>query len=154
MRGDNTKLVAHQHRLLEERQSAAAQLGMHMYGFRVILKNTFATEDLDTIINQLVSRSQGNLQQFIADRDLFVRMVGEIMTEFNLQQPPFTQSPQDSGTQRPEDNNADNKWVRIFWDKRPLDHLTKISGGIMTCEPWFFGCGVLGLLCVLFVSVY
>ena len=40
MRGDDTKLVAHQHRLLYERQSAAAQLGMHMYGFRVILRTS------------------------------------------------------------------------------------------------------------------
>ena len=98
MRGDDTMLVAHQHRLLEERQNAAAQLGMHMYGFRVILKNTFATEDLDTVINQLVFRSQGNLQQFVDDRDLFIRVVGEHMAEFNLQQPPCTQSPQDTTT--------------------------------------------------------
>ena len=58
MQGDDTKMVPHQHRLLFERQSAAAQLGMHMYSFCVILKNTFATENLDTVINQLVFRSQ------------------------------------------------------------------------------------------------
>ena len=120
MRGDDTKLVAHQHRLLEERQNAAAQLGMHMYGFRVILKNTFATEDLDTVINQLVFRSQGDLQQFVDNRDLFIRAVGEIMAEFNFQQPPYTQAPQDSGTQRPEDDDADNKWIRIFWRQAPI----------------------------------
>ena len=107
MRGDDAKLVAHQHRLLFERQSAAAQLGMHMYGFRVILKNTFATEDLDTVINQLVFRSQGDLQQFVDDRDLFIRVVGEIMTEFNLQRPTHTQTPQDSRTLRPDDNEGD-----------------------------------------------
>ena len=111
MRGDDTKLVPRQHRLLFERQSAAAQLGMHMYGFRVILKNTFATEDLDTVINQLVFRSQGDLEQFVEDRDLFIRVVGEIMIEFNLQQPPSSQAPQDSRTLRPEDNEGDNKWI-------------------------------------------
>ena len=68
-KGDDTRLVAHQHKLLEERQNAAAQFGMHMYGFRIILKNTFATDDLDTVINQLVFRSQGHLQQFVDDRD-------------------------------------------------------------------------------------
>ena len=36
MRGDDTRLVSHQHRILYERQN---QLGMHMYGFRVILRN-------------------------------------------------------------------------------------------------------------------
>ena len=111
MRGDDTAIVAHQHRLLEERQNAAAQLGMHMYGFRVILKNIFATEDLDTVINQLVFRSQGNLQQFVDDRDLFIRVVGEIMAEFNLQQPPYTQSPQESRTQRPEMMQTPNGYV-------------------------------------------
>ena len=38
MRGEDTSLVTRQHGLLEARQSSAAQLGMHMYGFRVILK--------------------------------------------------------------------------------------------------------------------
>ena len=120
MRGDDTKLVAHQHRLLFERQNAAAQLGMRMYGFRVILKNTFAAEDLDTVTNQLVFRSQGDLQQFVDDRDLFIRVVGEIMTEFNLQQPPYAQELHDSGTQRPDDNEADNKWIRVFWGQAPI----------------------------------
>ena len=51
LRGDSTKLVQHQHRILYERQNAAASLGMHMYGFRVILKDTFAPGDLDTVRN-------------------------------------------------------------------------------------------------------
>ena len=61
LRGDSTKLVQHQHRVLHERQNAAASLGMHMYGFRVVLKDTFAPGDLDTVINQLVFRGQGDL---------------------------------------------------------------------------------------------
>ena len=65
---------ADQHRILYERQNAAAQLEMHMYGFRVILRNTFAPRDLD-------------LEQFVDDRNLFIRVVGEIITEFNMQQP-------------------------------------------------------------------
>ena len=117
MRGDDTKLVPHQHRILYERQNAAAQLGMHMYGFRVILKNTFAPGDLDTVINQLVFRSQGNLEQFVDDRDLFIRVVGEIMTEFNMQQPPSAHAPQGSGILGSEDPEGDNKWIRIFWGR-------------------------------------
>ena len=97
LQGDSTKLVQHQHRILYERQNAAAQLGMHMYGFRVILKDTFAPGDLDTVINQLVFRSQGDLEQFVKDRDLFVRVVGEIMTEFNVQQPPLAHAPNETG---------------------------------------------------------
>ena len=120
MRGDDTKLVAHQHRILYEQQNAAAQLGMHMYGFRVILQNTFAPEDLDTVINQLVFRCQGDLQQFVDDRDLFIRVVGEIMTEFNLQQPPATHALQTSGTLGPEDTDGDNKWIRTFWGREPV----------------------------------
>ena len=45
-----------------------------MYGFRVVLKDTFAPGDLDTVINQLVFRGQGDLEQFVDDRDLFVRV--------------------------------------------------------------------------------
>ena len=120
MRGDDAKLVARQHRLLEERQHAAAQLGMHMYGFRVILKNTFATDDLDTVINQLVFRSQGQLQQFVDDRDLFIRVVGEIIDEFQLRQPTPAPSPRDSRTRRPQNNDADTKWIRIFWGQTPM----------------------------------
>ena len=120
MRGDNAKLVAHQHRLLEERQNAAAQLGMHMYGFRIILKNTFATDDLDTIINQLVFGSQGHLQQFVDDRDLFIRVVGEIIDEFQLRPPTPAPSPRNSGFQRPADNDADTKWIRVFWGQAPI----------------------------------
>ena len=120
MRGDDTKLVAHQHRILYERQNAAAQLGMHMYGFRVILKNTFAPEDLDTVVNQLVFRCQGDLHQFVDDRDLFIRVVGEIMTEFNLQKHPSTHAPQDSGTLGPEDTDGDKKWIRTFWGREPV----------------------------------
>ena len=120
MRGADATLVAHQHRLLEARQNAAAQLGMHMYGFRVILKNTFATEDLDTVINQFVFRRQGHLQQFVDDRDLFIRVVSEIIDEFQLQRPTSVQSPRDSRTQRPEDNDVDTKWIRIFWGQTPI----------------------------------
>ena len=79
LRGDCTKLVQHQHIVLYERQNAAASLGMHMYGFRVVLKDTFAPGDLDTVIDQLVFRGHGDLEQFVDDRDLFVRVVGEIM---------------------------------------------------------------------------
>ena len=49
-----------------------------MYGFRVILRNTFAPGNLDTVINQLVFRSQGNLEQFVDNCDLFVRVAGKI----------------------------------------------------------------------------
>ena len=114
MRGNNTRLVSHQHRILYERQNAAAQLGMHMYGFRVIL---FAPGDLDTVINQLVFRSHGNLRQFVDDRNLFIWVVGEIMTEFNMQQPPSAQAPQDLGTRGSENADGDNKWICIFWGR-------------------------------------
>ena len=117
LRGDSTKLVQHQHRILYERQNAAASLGMHMYGFRVILKDTFAPGDLDTVINQLVFRSQGDREQFVEDRDLFVRVVGEIMTEFNMQQPPSAHAPHETGLLGLEDADGDNKWIRIFWGR-------------------------------------
>ena len=107
LRGDSTKLVQHQHIVLYERQNAAASLGMHMYGFRVVLKDTFAPGDLDTVINQLVFRGHGDLEQFVDDRDLFVRVVGEIMAEFNMQQPPEADTIGD----------GENKWIRIFWGR-------------------------------------
>ena len=99
-----------------------------MYGFRVILKNTFATEDLNTVINQLVFRSQGDLEQFVEDRNLFIRVVGEVMTEFNLQQPSSSQAPQDSRTLRPENNEGDNKWIRIFWGQEPVAGQRPVEG--------------------------
>ena len=85
-------LVQYQHRILYERQNAVAELGMPIYGFHVILKDTFAPGDLDTVINKLLFRGQGDLEQFVEDRDLFVRVVGEIMTEFNMQQLPSVQA--------------------------------------------------------------
>ena len=48
---------------------------MHMYGFRVVLKDTFAPGNLDTVINQLVFCGHGDLEQFVDDRDLFIRVV-------------------------------------------------------------------------------
>ena len=107
LRGDSTKLVQHQHIVLYERQNAAASLGMHLYGFRVVLKDTFAPGDLDTVINQLVFRGHGDLEQFVDDRDLFVRVVGEIMEEFNMQQP----------TEADTMGDGENKWIRIFWGR-------------------------------------
>ena len=107
LRGDCTNLVQHQHIVLYERQNAAASLGMHMYGFRVVLKDTFAPGDLDTVINQLVFRGHGDLEQFVDDRDLFVRVVGEIMDEFNMQQP----------TETDTIGEVENKWIRIFWGR-------------------------------------
>ena len=133
MRGDDAQLVAHQHRLLEERQNAAAQLGMRMYGFRIILKNTFATDDLDTVMNQIVFRSQGHLQQFVDDRDLFIRVVGEIIDEFQLRPPipllppPVTQDSSDLRTMM----QILSGFV-FSGGKRPLDHLIETSGEIMT----------------------
>ena len=40
-----------------------------------MLKDTFAPGDLDTVINQLVFRGHGDLEQFVDDPDLFVRVV-------------------------------------------------------------------------------
>ena len=91
-----------------------------MYGFRVIVKNTFATEDLDTVINQLVFRSQGQLQQFVDNKDLFIRVISEIIEEFQLRQPTSAQPPRDTSTRRPEDIDADTKWIRIFWGQTPI----------------------------------
>ena len=100
-----------------KRQNAAASLGMHMYGFRVVLKDTFAPGDLDTVINQLVFRGQGDLEQFVDDRDLFVKVVGEIMTEFDLQQPPSAHAPHEAGMLGREATDGDNRWIRIFWGR-------------------------------------
>ena len=74
-----------------------------MYGFRVILRNTFAPGDLDTVINQLVFRSQGNLEQFVDNRNVFIRVVGEIMTEFNMQQPSSAPAAYEAGSLGTED---------------------------------------------------
>ena len=90
-----------------------------MYGFRVILKNTFATEELDTVINQLVSCCQGDLQQFVDDRDLFIRVVGRNNDRIQPSAT-HTQTPQDLRTLSPDDNKEDNKWICIFWGQEPI----------------------------------
>ena len=59
----------------------------------------------------------GNLQQFVDDQDLYIRVVGKIMTEFNIQQPPSAHAPQDLGTLGSEDTDGNNKWIRIFWGR-------------------------------------
>ena len=56
-----------------------------VYHFMEKFEQQFAVMWLSTVINQLVFRSHDNLQQFVDDRDLFIRVVGEIMTEFNMQ---------------------------------------------------------------------
>ena len=87
LRGDSTKLVQQQHRVLYERQNAAASLGMHMYGFRVVLKDTFVPGDLDTVINQLVFRGQADLEQFVDDRDLFFFFCVPMSLRLNRESP-------------------------------------------------------------------
>ena len=112
-----------------------------MYGFRVVLKDTFAPGDLDTVINQLVFRSQGDLEQFVDNRDLFVRVVGEIMTEFNMQQCsnhlrhmlPMRQECLDWKMQM-----AITSGYASFGGESMLDPKTESSGGTMTCK----GCKV------------
>ena len=115
-----------------ERQNAAASLGMPLYGFRVVLKDTFAPGDLDTVINQLVYRGHRDLEQFVDDRDLFVRVVGEIMDEFNMQQP----------TEADTIGDVENKWIRIFWGREHVgpedrdqwrDHLLKVGRCVCRC---------------------
>ena len=83
-----------------------------MYGFRVILRNTFAPGDLDTVINQLVFQGQEDLEQFVDDRDLFIRVVGEIMTEFNMQQPSSAIASHEVGSLGTEEAEGDKKWIR------------------------------------------
>ena len=88
-----------------------------MYGFRVILRNTFAPGDLDTVINQLVFQGQGDLEQFVDDCDLFIRVVGEIITEFNMQQPSSAIASHKVGSLGTEEAEGDKKWIRIFWGR-------------------------------------
>ena len=97
-------------------------LSYHLQDFIVQLLSQLYNLIYLRLQNFISPRSRAN-RRLVDDRDLFIRVVGEIMAEFNLQQPPYNQSPQDSGTQRPEGNDADNKWIRISGDKRPLDHL-------------------------------
>ena len=86
-------------------------------GKKKILRNTFAPGDLDTVINQLVFRSQGDLEQFVDNRDLFIRVVGEIMTEFNMQQPSSATATHEADSLGTEDAEGDKKWIRIFWGR-------------------------------------
>ena len=76
---------------------------------------TASAGDLDTVINQLVFRGHGDLEQFVDDRDLFIRVVGEIMTEFNMQQPSSAITSHEVGPLGTEEVEGDKKWIRIFW---------------------------------------
>ena len=51
---------------------------MQRYGFRVILKDIFAPGDLDTVMKQLVFRSQGDLEQFVETTNAVEGMSGEM----------------------------------------------------------------------------
>ena len=125
-----------------------------------VILNTFAAEDQDTVINQLVFRSQGDLQQFVDDRNLFIRMVGEIMTEFNLQRPPFT------GSSRLKDPGSWWSWKRQQMDSyflgtsthwtawpRPVEGSWHVNPDIAPCwlvEVWGFRPFVCLFLCLWF----
>ena len=51
------------------------------------------------------------------DRDLFIRVVGEIMTEFNMQQPSSAIASYEVGSLGTEEAEGDKKWIRIFWGR-------------------------------------
>ena len=57
------------------------------------------------------------MEQFVDDRDLFIRMVGKIMTEFNMQQPFSAPDTHEAGSLGTEDAEGDKKWIRIFWGR-------------------------------------
>ena len=58
-----------------------------------------------------------DLGQFVDNRDLFIRAVGEIVTEFNTQQPPSAPASHEAGSLGSEDTDGDKKWIRIFWGR-------------------------------------
>ena len=53
--------------------------------------------------------------EFVDDRDLFIRVVGKIMTEFNVQQPSSAITSYKVGSLGTEEAEGDKKWIRIFW---------------------------------------
>ena len=115
-RREDTRQAARQHRLLEETQNSAARLGVHTYGFRVILKDIIAAEDLDRALTLLTERSQGQLEQFVENRDLFLRVVEKTIDELELR-PPTPRSP---GLVGPGEASESNRWVRTFWGQEHI----------------------------------
>ena len=122
LRGDSTKLVQQQHRILYERQNEAAQLAMHMYGFRVILKDTFAPGDLDS--HQPTSISQPGRPGTICWGSRFIyQSSGRNHDRFQFAATTFDTSSQRSRT----------AWIGRCWWKQQMDtHLL----GARTCRTW------------------
>ena len=116
MRGEDTRHSARQHRVLEARQNSASRLGVHMYGFRVILTDIIAAEDIDRALTLLIERSQGQLEQFIENRELFLRVVGEIIDGLELRPPTL----RDPGLLGPGEPSESNRWVRTFWGQEHI----------------------------------
>ena len=71
-------------------------------------------ETFDTVINQLVFQGQRDLEQFVDDHNLFIRVVGEIMTEFNMQQPLSAIASYKVGSLGTKEAEGNKKWIRIF----------------------------------------
>ena len=121
LNGIDAKLAARQSPLLESRQNAAASLGMHMYAFRVLLADAFASEDMDFLVHQLIYRSRGKLEVFADDRDLLMRAFGEIIQEFDLR----PQTPRNPGLPGTGSNDSSATWIRNLYREvfvGPPDH--------------------------------
>ena len=94
-----------QHPILEGRQSRAVSL-------RVILADAFAAQDMDLVIHQLVSRSEGRLDRYAEDRDLLLQTVSDmIMHEFDLTPP----TPRDPGLPGTGSGANAQSWIRTFY---------------------------------------
>ena len=59
-----------------------------------------------------------DLEQFVDDSDLFIRVVGKIMTKFNMQQPSSAISSHEVGSLGTEEAEGNKKWIRIFWEQK------------------------------------
>ena len=124
--------------------SGTGEENMKKKRLRVILWAAYASWLLTTISNQ------GDLEQFVDNRDLFIRVVGEIMTEFNMQQPSSAPATHEAGSLGTEDAEGDKKWIRIFWGREHggpddrdqwRDHdLWRLWGRVVGCVWVFVSC--------------
>ena len=65
--------------MLQTRQNRAAELSLHVQALQSFLEGLLETSDIDVVLKQLLSRSDGHLEQYIDNRQLLLQTVEHIL---------------------------------------------------------------------------
>lgn len=88
-----------QHDILRQRQASAAARQADLAELAGLLVETFAADDADLVLDQLVVRNKGNITRFLQDQPALIDEIKHIVRDFNLTVLPAKDQPASSSTQ-------------------------------------------------------